>query len=149
MSSSHTTRICANILMNKICALKSIHTSPDCTEGMDLESLFLLFSVKSTVHSSPGLFSHAPTTVGTTDGNSPSMVSSVQVSRQETIVDKEEAGDGFSVNNSKVADGLNLKPQMSMGHNDRPERIIQFWGCHIVLERSDLQFTPDGQSLVY
>ncbi|GFZ10933.1 DNA binding protein [Actinidia rufa] len=40
-------------------------------------------------------------------------------------------GTGFSVNNSKVADGLNLKPQMNMGHNDRPERIVQFWGCYV------------------
>ncbi|XP_057461222.1 uncharacterized protein LOC130751632 [Actinidia eriantha] len=40
-------------------------------------------------------------------------------------------GTGFSVNNSKVADGLNLKPQMNMGHNDGPARIVKFWGCYV------------------
>ncbi|GFZ10937.1 DNA binding protein [Actinidia rufa] len=182
-----------------------------CQHSDEKDMRFEIHSKENDRYTSPDC------TEGTTDGNSPSMVSSVQVSHQETSGDKEEAGTGntsftkfqnetnstrklngpltesiifrsfndgyahdmspaedfllateiqpgiklmskltrswhghqnrvnitnsasqflkqgtgFSVNNSKVADGLNLKPQMNMGHNDRPERIAKFWGCYV------------------
>ncbi|KAL6983308.1 hypothetical protein U1Q18_016697 [Sarracenia purpurea var. burkii] len=43
----------------------------------------------------------------------------------------QKQGMSFSVNNSEVARGSSLKPQMNIGHNDKPERIVESVGCYV------------------